>query len=157
MTMRRKMTCRLLRRLARDNRGAMLIETAIVSPVLIILALGSYDVGRLLTRQLELQGGVAEAESIILAANAGASTNKAEIASELKSSLSLADGEVTVAMLYRCNANTTLVESSDDCNEDDVISSYVRITLQDKYVPLWTKFGVSKTFNYNVVRTVQLS
>lgn len=149
-------TCGFLCRLASDNRGAMLIETAIVAPVLILLALGSYDVGRLVTRQLELQSGVAEAESIVLAAGAGAVTNTTELASELKSSLSLADDEVKIDMRYRCGANPTLVESAEDCNASDVVSRFVKISLQDKYVPLWTKFGVSKTFDYNVVRTVQL-
>ena len=156
MTMGRNMAIEILSRLVSDNRGAMLIEMAIVAPVLILLALGGYDVGQLITRQLELQGGVAEAESIVLAANVGAATNTAELATELRNSLSLTGEEVKITILYRCNTAPTLVKSADACNESDVISKDVEIRLQDDYVPLWTSFGISKTFHYNVVRTVQL-
>lgn len=39
-------------RLTSDRQGAVLIETAIVMPVLILLALGSFDVGRMVSLEL---------------------------------------------------------------------------------------------------------
>ncbi|AZI35380.1 hypothetical protein NT2_09_01450 [Caenibius tardaugens NBRC 16725] len=146
----------LWHRLTSDRQGAVLIETAIVMPVLILLALGSFDVGRMVTRQIELQSGVAEVEAIVLAANAGASTNTGELATLLKNSLSLTDDKVSVAKIYRCDADTKFVQSTSDCIGNSVVSTYVQIDLKDKYIPLWTHFGVSKTFNYDVSRTVQV-
>jgi hypothetical protein len=147
----------LLRSLAAENRGAMIVETAVVAPILILLALGGFEISQIVSRQHELQSGISEAEAIALAANAGATTDTPALESILEESLSLSDDEVTIVMLYRCNANTTLVDDPDSCGEDDVVSTYLRITLQDVYSPIWTKFGVSKPYNFNLVRTVQLA
>jgi Flp pilus assembly protein TadG len=56
--------------LRRDARGTMAIETAIVAPVLALMAIGSFEVGSMVSRQQELQSAASEAESIILAASA---------------------------------------------------------------------------------------
>lgn len=154
--MARKQSVRLLRELVLNNRGALLVETAIVTPILLLLALGSYDAGRLVTRQIELQSGIADAEAIVLAANAGAATNTVELTSILKNSLNLAASNVSVSRLFRCNEDPDLVTSSDTCSAGAVVSSYIQIRLHDTYAPMWTNFGISKTFAYNVERTIQL-
>lgn len=154
--MARKQPRRLLSELVQNNRGALLVETAIVTPILVLLALGTYDASRLVTRQMELQSGIADAEAILLAANAGAETNTVELASILSNSLKLAASNVSVSRLFRCDADPNMVTSKDNCSEGAVISSYVQIRLQDTYVPMWTKFGISKTFTYNVERMIQL-
>ena len=45
---------RILRLTRRDSRGAALMETALVIPVLIVLAFGVIDVGRLIYTQIQL-------------------------------------------------------------------------------------------------------
>ncbi|HKX77459.1 MAG TPA: TadE/TadG family type IV pilus assembly protein [Novosphingobium sp.] len=147
----------LLRAIAADSRGTMIIETAIVGPVLILLALGAFEVTQIISRQHELQIGVAEAEAIVLAANSGAATDTTALAGILRESLSLSGDHVAVTKLYRCNADPEMVASAGLCEEDDVISTYIRIQLRDSYSPLWTSFGVSQPFAFTVVRTVQLS
>jgi len=146
-----------LREVAGDRRGAMIIETAIVAPVLILLSLGGFEVSQIVSRQHELQGGIAEAEAIALAGNVGAKTDTEGLKSVLMHSLSLSDEEVQVRKLYRCGLDDTLVESADECPEDSVVSSYARITLHDVYAPMWKSFGIARNFNFNVTRTVQLS
>lgn len=146
-----------LRALARSRRGSMAIETAIVAPVLALLAVGIFDVSRMVARQSELQNGAAEAEAIALAAGAGAQTDIQTLASILQDSLSLAENEVAVDKLYRCNADATLVESASLCGEDDVVSTYVRLDLRDTFTPIWTRMGATGAVQYRVERTVQLS
>ena len=54
---------RHLATLLRDTRGAMLIETAIVAPVLVLMSLGAFQVSTMVARQSELQSAVAEASA----------------------------------------------------------------------------------------------
>ncbi|GFM29116.1 TadE/TadG family type IV pilus assembly protein [Novosphingobium sp. PY1] len=143
--------------IASDRRGTAVIEMAIIAPVLVLLTLGSFDVSAMISRQNELQSGAAQAEAIALAANAGASTDTAALKSLLMSSLKLGTDQVEIIKLYRCGTNSGLVSTGTSCGTNVVVSSYVRVRLQDAYKPMWTRFGFSKTFNFNIVRTVQLS
>ena len=54
-----------LPKLKRDERGAMMIETAIVAPVLILMSMGAFQVSQVVARQTELQNAAAEASAII--------------------------------------------------------------------------------------------
>lgn len=139
------------------SRGTALIETAIIAPVLILLAFGSYDVSQMVARQAELQSGALQGQEIALAASMGAKTDTVELKSMLESSLGLNPGQVAVAKFWRCDDDETLVTDSTVCGEDAIVSSYIQISLQDEYTPLWLKLGIGKSLEYNVVRMVQLS
>jgi len=54
-------------KLKRDERGAVLIETAIIAPVLLVMSIGAYDVSRGVARQTELQEVTAEFAAIAMA------------------------------------------------------------------------------------------
>ena len=144
-------------RLCRDSRGAMVIETAIVAPVLILLALGGYEASRIISRQHELQSGGNEAEAIALAANQGAQTNTTTVEQILMASLGLADDKVTVTKVYRCGTGTTLYGDNTSCSSGQFVSSYAQIALTDTYTPAWTKFGIGGPVNFSVTRVVYLS
>lgn len=145
------------RALAAHCGGAVLIETALVAPALILMALGSFEVSRMVSRQSELQSGAADAEAIALAANVSATTDTNTLKSILMSKLSLNSNQVTVTLRYRCGAATSLVDTEDACATGTVVSSYVEIQLTDTYTPMWNDMGVPGTMNYNVNRLVQLS
>ena len=147
-----------LRRLVADTRGNMALETAIVAPVLVLLSLGSFEVSRMVARQHELQSGIGEAEAIALAANMGAQTNTTSLKAILKDSLQLDDNQITVTKVYRCNASDEVKSSSEGCDgSNDVLSTYVRVQLNDTYTPIWSHLGFRANFNYRLTRTVQLS
>lgn len=148
----------LLAWLFHDRSGSVVIETAIVAPVLILLGLGTYDTSRIIARQSELQAGSTDVEGIVLAvAGTSAGTNVSTIKSVLKNSLSLNDSQVAVVKMYRCNTDATLISDSSNCGSTDVISTYVQVTLTDTYTPTWTRYGIGSPFNYRLVRTVQVS
>jgi len=153
-----KRMAKSLGRIARETRGSMAIETALVAPVLVMLSVGSFEVSRMVSRQQELQNGVEEAQAIALAANMGAETNTQQLATILKDSLGLYTSQVTVTKLYRCNNQSTLTATATACSgSSDVLSSYVKIQLRDSFQPIWSKIGVKRGFNYNVTRMVQLT
>lgn len=161
----------LARRLLGDQRGTMVIETAIVAPVLVLMALGGFEVSHMVSRQHELQSGAAEATAVALAANAGAETNTIELAKLLRDSLHLQGEQVVVTKMYRCETSTSYVSTTDQCvnywsssdsnngggNDATRYSEYVKIKLQDSYTPIWTRLGLGGAFTYKVERTIQLS
>lgn len=155
------MIARLASRLAQlrgDTAGSVVIETAIVAPVLVVLGLGAFDISRMIARQSELQAGSTDVEGIVLAvAGTSTTTNVSTIKSVLMNSLSLSANEVTVVKMYRCNVQNNLETTHGDCGETDVLSTYVQVTLTDSYDPMWTRFGVGSALNYRLVRTVQVS
>jgi Flp pilus assembly protein TadG len=143
-----------------NTRGAAVIETAIVLPVLAMLALGSYDAGRMIARQSELQSAVAEAEAIVTAAVPASSTDRDAIRDVIKASIDPTNTNpndtVTVTEIYRCGTNADFV-TTNSCGTGVAVSTYVMIVLTDTFTPQWTSFGIGSSTNYNVVRTVQIS
>ena len=155
---------RSLSLLVADLRGTMAVETAVVAPVLLVLSLGTFEVGTMVSRQHELQSAASEAEAIALAANQGAETSTEQIGTILKKSLGLDAEQVSIKRYYRCGAEAELTEDIEDCRgeeddpDDDLVpASYIEIDLDDTYTPVWVGFGVGSPFNYNVTRMVQLS
>ncbi|MFZ1743149.1 MAG: hypothetical protein WAT93_09860 [Pontixanthobacter sp.] len=74
----------------------------------------------------------------------------------IKTSIDLNDNQVTVARFYRCNANTNTPTNIDNCDDDYVVSSSVRLVLTNSYTPVWTDFGAGSPITFDVERTVQL-
>nr|WP_298927955.1 TadE family protein [uncultured Erythrobacter sp.] len=143
--------------LIRDLRGSMAIETALVAPMLIIMTLGTFEVGSIVARQHELQSAANEAEIIIMATNVGATVEVSEIKDILKSSVGLTDSQITVEQEYRCNMSNGKIKNKGNCGTNAVISEYVTLSLTDTYTPTWTAFGVGRAINFSVDRSVQIS
>lgn len=142
-----------LARLRRDTRGTMVIETAIVAPILAMLSIGTFEISRMISRQNELQQAVAEAAQIALASKPDNSTKRETIRGIIKTSTGLADNKVTITNEYRCGSATT-VTSSNLCTTTDVVTTYIKIVVTDTYTPIWNDFGVGSAFNFNVTRKV---
>lgn len=156
MALPRSLT-QVVRAVLRDEAGTTVIETAIVAPVLVLLALGTFDISRMIARQHELDVAGVDIEGIVLAVASGSGTDVTTIQSVLVNSLSLSASNVGVTKVYRCGTATTLVTSTSSCSTSDIVATYVKITLSDTVTPFWTRFGIGGPMNYNVVRTVQVS
>ena len=145
----------LIPRLLRDTRGTMLIETAIVAPVLVLMSLGAFQVSTMVARQSELQSAAAEASAIALAAMPDTNAKRATLKSVIMASSGLPSNQVTVAQTHRCGTSSSFTNSN-SCGSGLKISTYVRIDLTDTYTPAWTSFGVGSPITYNVTRYVML-
>ena len=145
----------------RDERGTMAIETALITPLLALMALGVFEVSTIISREQQLQSAANEASEIILAAAGGSGINSADLEAIIVTSLGLSPSEVTIDDRYRCGTATTLTTTmpypSTGCAASQQVYSYVQLTVQDTYTPMWTKFGVAAPINYTIIRTVQVS
>lgn len=144
-----------LKRLRDDREGAMVIETAIVAPLLVLMSLGAFQISAIIARQSELQSAAAEGAAIALASAPDTIAKRVTLKNVLVASTGLAADKVTVTQVFRCGNTTTYSTNGTNCGSGEVISSYVRIQLTDTYTPAWTEFGVGSPLNFNVVRYVQ--
>lgn len=147
----------LLRRLGRDRRGTAVIETAIVAPILGMLAIGGFEASAMVARQTELQSAVAEAAAIVQAAPPNSMQERTTIAGVLRASTGVGENDASVIEIYRCGTGEDYETNKNACLSSDVVSTYIRITLTDTYTPSWTSFGIGDGIDYNVQRTVQIS
>ena len=141
----------------RDVRGVVALETAIITPVLALMAIGAYQVSALVARQQELQSGAAEAAAIAFAKSPTTAADRTVLRDIIKTSLNLTDEQVTVSNLFRCGTLETYATDLTACGPEEIVSTYIHITITDTYVPQWTAFGVGGPINFNVTRTVQIS
>ena len=148
---------RALRSFRRNQRGAVVIETAFAAPVLALLGLGAFQVSQAVARQHELQSGADDAASMALAGWKDSSAQKTALKSVLKATLNLTDDKVTITNKYRCGTTTVYVDVKTACANGTIVATYLRIVLTDTYTPTWAKFGFGSPLNYNVTRTVVLS
>lgn len=144
----------LLSCLRRDTEGAMVIETAIVAPVLVLMSLGAFQISTVVARQTELQSAAAEASAIALAAQPDTSAKRETVKSVIMASTGLPTDKVTLSEVYRCDSETSYVGNATNCNSSHVMSKYVKIVLTDTYTPQWTRFGLGSPINYSVTRYV---
>jgi Flp pilus assembly protein TadG len=143
----------LFPRLKRDTRGSMVIETAIIVPVLALVSLGTFDVSRMFSRQNELQQAVAEAAQIALASKPDNSTKRDAIKAIIRTSTGLGAHQVTITNEYRCGSTAT-VSSTNNCGTSDVVTTYLKIVVTDSFAPVWSDFGVGSGYSFNITRKV---
>lgn len=146
---------KFLAELSRDDRGTMVIETAIVTPVLVLLSLGAYQVSAMVAKQSELDSAAAEGAAIALASAPDTAAKRTTLHDILVSSTGLPTGNVTVTAAYRCNAGTNYVTTA--CSSGQVQASFVKIYMTTTYTPTWTHWGIGSPITYRVTRYVQYS
>lgn len=144
-----------LNKLRGDSCGAMLVETAMVTPMLLVLSLGSYDASRMFARESELQTAASEASAIALANPPDTTAELTTLRNIIKSSTGLTDTDVTVVLEYRCGNNAAYVTSNTSCGTQTV-SNFVRINITDIYRPTYADFGIGGNINYRVTRYVMI-
>ena len=142
-------------RLLRRDDGTALIETAVVAPVLIVLAIGGFETSAMVARQSELQSSAEQATEIALAVVPDTPTELNQVKEKLMASSGLSDARVTLQFKYRCAAGA-LTTTMPSCSEDS-LNTYIAIHLSDEYQPVWTEWGFGNSFEYHVRRTVQIS
>lgn len=153
-----RMTRALALKLRASTRGVMAIESVIVAPVLVLMALGAFQMGTVVSRQQELQSGASDVVAIILAANAsnGAAVQSTDIEEVVKTSLGLTSEQVTLEQRYRCGTSTTLTATAPTCDAGVPRYEYVHLVLTDTIEPTWAKFGMGSPIAFTVTRTVQV-
>lgn len=150
----------LLRKLGsfrKNETGSVVIETAIVVPVLAVMAFGSFEASRIVSRHNELQVAVAEAAAIVLANTPDEQSEIDTVEEIIETSTGLPSGKVRLEIRYRCNSDASLVTDITLCPTGAVISEFIHINIWDTYDPVWKDFGIGDTVSYDIRRRVQIS
>jgi Flp pilus assembly protein TadG len=142
------------RRLIADRGGAVAVEAAFVIPMLATMALGSFEISNIIARQSELQGAMAEASSVALAAEPTTQTRREALRTIILQTIGDTT-TVTVDEAFRCGSETVMRTSTEACGGTRA-SSYVKVALADTYRPIWTKYGVGAPLNFRVTRYVMI-
>ncbi|KLI63929.1 TadE/TadG family type IV pilus assembly protein [Aurantiacibacter marinus] len=139
----------------RNEDGSMAIETAFVAPILLVLALGGFEVSTMIARQTELQSAAAEAAAVVRAVIPETEAERTTVHDILVTSAGLTDEQVTISEVYRCGTSANYVTNADSCGSGTEYK-FIKVDLTDTYSPIWTKFGITSGFDYNISRTVQI-
>lgn len=150
-----KLRSKPLRRLRHDTLGGMAVETALVAPVLALLALGTFDVGRVVSRQHELQHAATQAEQIVLALADPADLDKDAIKRVITTNTELDDSQVTLTEKYRCDV-AVLQTSNTGCAAGVQMYKFIEVRITETSQPFWTAFGVGGPITHTVNRTIQV-
>lgn len=143
--------------LARDATASMAIETALVTPILALLAIGGFEASGMVARQSELQSAAAEAAAISLAVPPETEEEVNAIRDVIKFSTGLTNDEVFVSRIKRCGVDDDYIAFTDTCAPGVDVSTFLNIYITDTYTPPWVDFGIGETLTYRVLRTVQIS
>jgi Flp pilus assembly protein TadG len=141
--------------LCRDERGAMLVETAIIAPVLILMSMGAFQISEVIARQTELQGAMAEATSIALTAPPTTTAERTVLKNVIVASTGLDAAKVTLTEKFRCGSATTYVATAEEC-VGTKIAHFLLVELDDSYTPVWTQWGFGEPLQFNVNRYVMI-
>jgi Flp pilus assembly protein TadG len=127
---------RVVLRLARDRRGASLVELALIAPMLLTLFAGILDCGRLFAAKLNLQQ-VAE-RSVELATMSGISTQTYQVVQTNMqadaTSAAPAASQIVVSFWLECNG----VKQGDfnaSCNTGEQVARYASLSIASSYTP----------------------
>lgn len=143
-------------KLSRDERGSVLIETAIVAPVLLLMSVGAYDVSRGVARQTELQEVAAQFAAIAMARETVGETELAQMKAIAVATAGVEEEAIDIVENVKCGIEPDLYAATYECPGDDEQSRILTITIDAAYVPTWTSFGIGDPINLNVTRSVQI-
>ncbi len=141
-------------RMLRQETGTMTIETAFIAPVLIVMAIGGFEVSTMVARQTELQAAMAEAAAVARANLPETAEERTTLRDIIKVSADLENSQVGVTPVWRCGTRTQYQTSEGGCTNGERTTAYVRIVVSDTYQPLWTEFGLGTPVTYRLERTI---
>ncbi len=135
----------------RDNKGAAVIELALVSPMIALLTVGIVDMSNGFSRKLQIEQ--AAQRSIEKIMNTSASdTIENTLAAEAASQGDVPLSNVSVAYRLECNGALT---AGEDCPDGQVANKWISVTVTDNYVPMFTRHfgGINGDGTYHLSAT----
>ena len=130
---------RALRLLARDQRGAAVVELALLAPVLATLAIGAIDMSNAFGRKLQLEQAAQRAIEKV-ANTTGVDTVEATIQREaVAQATDITTDQVAVTFRLECNY-VVQADPDADCAAGETTNRYILVAVSDTYDPI---FGVT--------------
>ena len=137
---------RIIRNLARDERGASVIEMALVAPFLATLTIGMVDLSRGYSEKLALEQSAQRAvERAMQGMQGDDSTDIFEgLQAEAAATAGVAEDDVTVRYWLECNGvdqNTSQATMAADyekvCPDGEYYSRHLSVSIEKGYTPMF--------------------
>lgn len=129
---------RLPKSLRRDERGAAIVELAMVAPVIAILTVGLVDISNAFGRKLKIEQGAQRAIEKIMNTSAS-DTIENTLAAEAALQAEVPIGQVTVEYRLECNGALT---AGEDCPSGQQAAKWISVSISDRYDPIFSRtFG----------------
>lgn len=125
----------LSRNPVRDDRGAAVIELALIAPFLALLTIGIIDISQAFGRKLTLEQAAQRAVEKVMQTT-GDTTVEATIKEEAAAQGDIDPDDVTVAYRLECNG-TVEADFATECDEGEVESRYLMVTVAGSYTPMF--------------------
>ncbi len=144
-----------LRQLARDQRGAAVIELALMAPILATLTIGAIDMSNAFGRKLALEQAAQRAIEKVMNTT-GEDTvqdtiKKEAVAQASTGAESITADQVTVTFRLECN-NVVQADPDADCAPGQATARYILVKVEDTYDPIFSYHftGIDADGTYHV-------
>jgi Flp pilus assembly protein TadG len=145
----------MLRRLLAEQGGTMAVETALIAPVLILLGLGGFQVGSMVSTQHNLESAAALGEQIALASKPDSQAKLDTMKGIISATTGVPIAHISTSFIYRCGTTAT-VQTTNSCGSDPAWQ-YIEIIVSETYSPIWVNLGVGHSVDLSVDKTVQIA
>jgi Flp pilus assembly protein TadG len=152
-----------LRKLARDDTGAVLIELALAAPMLALMVMGISDISSAFSKRLELEQAAQRAIEKVMQTT-GEDTPEGTIKREAVCQYNgtAADGTCktapitvdNVTVVYSLTCNNVVTAYNTDCVGGQTEYRYIQATVTDTYTPMFPiHFGTGADGKYSLSAT----
>lgn len=137
----------------RDDRGAAVIELALIAPVLALLTIGIIDISQAFGRKLTLEQAAQRAVEKVMQTT-GDTTVESTIKEEAAAQGDIDPDDVTVSYRLECNGEVE-EDFETECAEGEAESRYLMVTVAGSYTPMFPThfFGDEGDGIYHMVAT----
>lgn len=140
-------------RLVQDDRGAAVIELALVAPVLALMTIGIIDVSQAFGRKLVLEQAAQRAIEKVMQTT-GNTTVEETIKQEAAAQGGVSRDDVTVTYRLECNGVVKEVFET-ECAPGEIQGRWLMVTVSGSYTPMFPThyFGNEDDGIYHMVAT----
>ena len=122
--------------LFRDQRGAAIIELAIIAPIMATMLIGMVDLGRGYSTKLMLEQAAQRAIEKVMNGQAEASGSLASLKTEAADVAIVPESNVTVKAWHEC-ANVATTNYTDTCSTGQVDRRYLSVSISKTFTPIF--------------------
>lgn len=137
----------------RDDRGAAVIELALIAPVLALMAMGIIDISQAFNRKLTLEQAAQRAVEKVMQTT-GSTTPAETIKAEAAAQGDISEDDVTVNYRMECNG-TVQADFDTECAAGEVEARWLEVVVTGTYDPMFPGhfFGNSDDGIYHITAT----
>jgi Flp pilus assembly pilin Flp len=118
-----------------DDRGAAVIELALLAPILALMTIGIIDVSQAFGRKLALEQAAQRAVEKVMQTT-GNTTPEGTIKAEAASQAGISQDDVSVVYRLECDGAVE-ADFDTECDPAEVESRYLMVTVVGSYTPMF--------------------